>query len=144
MNPMATKRTRTGSSEDLLEAARSVRTQAYAPYSDFKVGAAVLAASGRVYVGCNVENASFAATICAERAAVVSAVAAGELQLRAIAVVAAGGATVPPCGVCLQTLSELGRSELRVILSSPDGRRRKVTTLGKLMPLRFGRSHFVR
>jgi cytidine deaminase len=94
-----------------------------------------------VYVGCNVENASFAATICAERAAVVSAVAAGELQLTAIAVVAGGRVPVPPCGICLQTLAELGRADLRVILSSPDGRRRKVTTLGKLLPLRFGGSH---
>jgi cytidine deaminase len=138
------KRTRTKrvTSPDLVEAARSVRTQAYAPYSEFKVGAAVLGASGRVYAGCNVENASFAATICAERSAVASAVAAGELQLQAVAVVAAGRALVPPCGLCLQTLAELGRGELRVILSSPDGRRQKITTLDKLMPLRFGRAHF--
>jgi cytidine deaminase len=143
---MATKRKRlnTGTRQELVEAARSVRTQAYAPYSDFKVGAAVLGGSGRVYVGCNVENASFAATICAERAAVTSAVAGGELQLVSIAVVAGGPATVSPCGICLQTLAELGRSELRVILASPDGRRQKVTTLGKLMPLRFGRSHLAR
>jgi cytidine deaminase len=126
--------------EALVESARSARTQAYAPYSDFKVGAAVLAGSGRVYAGCNVENASFGATICAERAAVASAVAGGDLQLSAIAVVAAGRAAVPPCGICLQTLAELGRPEMRVILASPDGRRKKSTTLGKLLPRRFGPS----
>lgn len=94
--------------QPLIEQAKAVRQNAYAPYSRFAVGAAVLAKSGRVYCGCNVENLSFGLTICAERNAVFAAVAAGEREFEAIAVVADSREPVTPCGACRQVLAEFG------------------------------------
>ena len=90
----------------LLAAARAAMRHAHAPYSRFRVGAAVLAEDGRVFRGCNVENASYGLTICAERAAVFAAVAAGARRLRAVAVVASGPKPPYPCGACRQVLAE--------------------------------------
>jgi len=94
---------------ELLKKAAEVREKAYAPYSDFKVGAAVLTADGSVFTGCNVENASYGLTICAERAAIFAAVAAGHKDITALAIVADADKPVSPCGACRQVLAEFAR-----------------------------------
>src|SRR6478672_12256245 len=98
---------------ELVQAAIDVREKAYARYSNFLVGAAILAADGRIYSGCNVENASYGLTICAERAAVFNAVAAGQRQFELLAIATAGGAS--PCGACRQVLAEFA-PELPILL----------------------------
>ena len=131
--------------QKLVEAALAARANAYAPYSGFSVGAALLTRGGKIFTGCNVENASFPAGNCAERTAFFTAVGAGEREFSAIAVV--GGtawrpvcASCPPCGICLQVMAEFCSSEtFRVIL--PEGPDRwRVHTLGELLPFGFGRT----
>jgi cytidine deaminase len=119
----------------LVECARGARAHAYAPYSHYAVGAALEAASGKIYTGANVENASYPVGMCAERVALFSAVTAGERKFRAIAVVTEEGAS--PCGACRQALSEFGL-KLEVILANGEGRIGQVITLEKLLPLAFG------
>lgn len=92
--------------ETLLALAWKARASSYSPYSRFAVGAAVLGGSGRLYSGCNVENASYGLTICAERVAIYSAVVAGEREIRKVAIVAENNSTLRPCGACLQVLQE--------------------------------------
>jgi len=115
----------------LLAAARAVRLRAHAPYSKFRVGAAVLDERGRVHAGCNVENASYGLTVCAERNAVAAAVAAGAKRIRAVAIVADPVAT--PCGACRQVLTELGTPTTEVLLASPTGKAVR-HTLSALLP----------
>lgn len=118
----------------LIEAARAARERAYAPYSRFPVGAALLAEDGTIYTGCNVEISSFSLTCCAERVALFSAVAAGRRTFRAIAVVG-GERIVPPCGACRQALAEFNGG-MQVILASTDGSYR-IESLAALYPEPF-------
>ncbi len=120
----------------LVAAARAVRRHAHAPYSRFAVGAAVVDEKGRVHVGCNVENASYGLTVCAERNAVAAAVAAGARAVRAVAVVTPMRPPGTPCGACRQVLAELGEPATRVLLASPTGAATP-TTLGALLPQTF-------
>ena len=122
--------------ESLLEAARAARLAAYAPFSGFAVGAAVLADDGRIFAGCNVENRSFGLTLCAERGAVAAAIAAGARSFRAIAVVTDAEPPAAPCGLCRETLAEFCADDLPVHLEGRDGERLTVT-LGELLPNRF-------
>lgn len=123
---------------DLIGAAVNVRECAYAPYSHFKVGAALLTEKGSVYTGCNVENASYGATICAERTAVVKAVSEGEMVFTAIAVVYDETAYAVPCGICLQVLAEFNQ-EMIVIMANTAGEY-ECDTLRELLPRSFDKS----
>lgn len=124
--------------EQLIAAALAARGSAYAPYSDFAVGAALLAEDGTAVAGCNVENASFGLTMCAERVAVGGAVADGRREFRAIAIASAGGAA--PCGACRQVLAEFC-ADMPVLLVDAEQPGSVVeTSLGVLLPARFGLS----
>ena len=121
----------------LIAAAREARLRAYAPYSNFQVGAALLTGSGRIVTGCNVENASYGLTICAERVAVSAAVAAGECRFEGLAVATSNGST--PCGACRQVLAEFC-SDVPIVLIDTD--RDAVVgevRLDDLLPQRFGK-----
>ena len=125
--------------QDLLALARQARNQAYAPYSNFSVGAALLTKDGRVFLGCNIENASFSPTCCAERVALFKAVSESFRKFSAIAIVggkAEADALCFPCGVCRQALSEFCDNSLQVILEDTEGAP-IVLTLGDLLPKRF-------
>lgn len=117
--------------ERLIELAREVRRHAYAPYSNFRVGAALLGASGQVYTGCNVENISYGLTVCAERVALFKAVSEGEREFRAIAVVTDNAAS--PCGACRQVLSEFGR-DMEVIIAQDGCEGYEILSLSDLLP----------
>ena len=129
--------------ERLLEQARAVRANAYAPYSNFQVGAALLAEDGRVFVGVNVENASYGLTTCAERTAVVRAMAEGARGFRAIAVVGPDDdVACPPCGSCRQILHEVGPD---MIVVMPGNQREAVqVSLHELLPGAFGSERLAR
>jgi cytidine deaminase len=121
--------------QELIALARTARERAYAPYSQFKVGAALLSASGKVFLGCNVENSAYPATICAERGAVAAAIAAGEHDFVRLAVIAGSPRPVSPCGMCRQVLAELAPSA-RVLLANLDGAVEETTTQ-QLLPGAF-------
>lgn len=118
--------------DTLIVAAREVRERAYAPYSRFQVGAALRTKGGRVFCGCNVENLSYGLTVCAERAAVFAAVAAGEREFEAIAVVADSVQPVTPCGACRQVLAEFS-SDLKICSVNLQDHRYE-STIGELLP----------
>jgi cytidine deaminase len=124
----------------LLSVARDATKNAYAPYSAFPVGAAALTADGTIFSGCNVENASYPMTVCAERVAVNSAIAAGHREIQAVAVVATRETGVTPCGGCRQVLNEFKpkSSDLMVILEGAEGP--KIVPLAELLPRSFGPS----
>src|SRR5437588_10515319 len=117
---------------DLIRAASAVRKQAYVPYSGFAVGAAVQCKSGAVFVGSNIENISYGLTICAERIAISSAVAAGQREFVAIAVVADTTEPIMPCGACRQFLAEFS-PDLIIVSATVDGNR-KIENLSRLLP----------
>lgn len=125
--------------DELVEAATQARLNAYAPYSGFAVGAAVLSSSGRVFGGCNVENATYGLSICAERSAISAMVAAGEREVRAIAIVTAAPSPTPPCGMCRQTLAEFALDAPVYLASTTPGTMARTTSLAKLLPDAFRR-----
>lgn len=119
----------------LIEAAKRVRHHAHAPYSMYKVGAAILTRAGNMYVGCNVENSSYGATICAERSAITAMIAAGDRDPIACVIVTAGERAASPCGICRQVLYEFADDmDLVLMLDSTSGDVRRDTTLAALLP----------
>lgn len=125
--------------EKLIKLAIKARENSYSPYSKFKVGACILAESGKVYLGCNVENASFGATNCAERTALFSAIANGERKFECIAIVGSNTDYTFPCGVCRQVLSEFG--DMKVIIAK-DEQNYKEFMLSNLLPNSFNKGSF--
>lgn len=123
---------------ELIDRARQARRRAYAPYSGYAVGAAVLASSGKIYTGVNVENAAYPTGTCAERSAAYYAVGRGERSFQAVAVVTENG--VAPCGACRQVLSEFG-PEMIVLIADRDGRLVRQIKLSQLLPYAFGPKH---
>ena len=120
----------------LLEAAAEVRERAYAPYSNFKVGAAILAESGRIYQGVNVENAAYPQGTCAEAGAIAAMIAGGDTRISEVAVIADAPRPVPPCGGCRQKLAEFGGGAVPVTLATTRGAV-QATTIGELLPGAF-------
>lgn len=125
---------------DLFEAARAVRGNAHAPYSGFAVGAAIRTASGRIFVGANVENASFPEGTCAEAVAIGAMVAAGEREIVEVVTVADSEQVTTCCGGCRQRLAEFAAPGTPVHAAGPDGVRRTFA-LGELLPASFGAEH---
>ena len=127
---------------ELMEMAVQARKASYSPYSKFKVGAALLTKSGKTYLGCNIENAAYTPTNCAERTAVFKAVSEGELEFVAIAIVGGSGDEpaefCAPCGVCRQVLAEFCEKDFKILLGTPDDF--KAYTLAELLPFSFGKS----
>lgn len=122
--------------EELMARAREVRENAYAPYSSFRVGAAILCADGQVFVGANVENAAYPTGICAERAALAAAVSAGARDFKTIAIVSDSAGPTPPCGQCRQALAEFGTSVDVLLARGTSGESRRFK-LSELFPLPF-------
>ena len=127
----------------LLEAATKVREHAYAPYSHFKVGAAIRATSGQIYTGCNVENVAYPEGTCAEAGAIAAMVAAGETRIAELLVIADSPTPVPPCGGCRQKLAEFAAPETPVTLATTDGKT-QLTTVAALLPGVFSAAHMAR
>ena len=124
----------------LKDAARAVRENAYAPYSGFAVGAALRAASGRIYVGCNVENVAYPEGTCAEAGAIAAMVAAGETRILEAFVIADSPAPIPPCGGCRQKLAEFADADVPVTLATLRAQELQ-TSIGALLPGAFSTLH---
>ncbi|MGR3759791.1 cytidine deaminase [Roseobacteraceae bacterium NS-SX3] len=127
----------------LKDAASAVRENAHAPYSNFKVGAAIRSASGQVYVGCNVENVAYPEGTCAEAGAIAAMVAAGETELSEVYVIADCPDPIPPCGGCRQKLKEFGAGDVTVTMATTAGAE-KVSTIAELLPGAFDTAHLDR
>lgn len=126
--------------DTLFEAARAIQAKAYAPYSRFKVGAAIAASDGRIFAGCNVENAAYPVGSCAEAGAISAMVAAGATRIAAIVVMGEGEHLVTPCGGCRQRIREFAAPETAIYVAGPEGVRRSFT-LDELLPFSFGPDH---
>ena len=130
------------SDKELMALAAQAREKSYSPYSGFRVGAALLGKSGKVYLGCNVENAAYTPTNCAERTAVFKAVSEGEKEFEAIAIVGGKGdewaELCAPCGVCRQVLAEFCDKDFRLVLGNPNAI--KAYTFEEILPLSFGKN----
>jgi cytidine deaminase len=124
----------------LKDAALAVREQAYAPYSNFKVGAALRTASGAIFTGCNVENVAYPEGTCAEAGAIAAMVAAGHQAIAEVYVVAGSPMPVTPCGGCRQKLAEFAAPEVRVVMATTGGIEQE-TTVGALLPGVFSTDH---
>ena len=128
--------------QKLIREAIKIRENAYAPYSNFQVGACVLGRSGKMYVGCNIENSSYGATICAERTAISQAVAQGETSIQKIAIVGGsrGGSleSCPPCGICRQVMREFSDPKTFEIILATSEEKYEIRTLEQLLPDSFG------
>lgn len=122
--------------QKLMNEAKHAREKAYAPYSKFSVGAALLTKSGKIFHGCNIENASFSMTNCAERTAIFKAVSEGETEFEAIAIIADTKNPVSPCGACRQVMAEFCSPEMPVYLANLQGKIQK-TTVKQLLPSAF-------
>lgn len=120
--------------ENLIEVAKKYRENAHAPYSKFKVGAAVLTSSGKIFGGCNIENASYPAGICAERTAIFKAVSEGEKNISAIAIIADTDEPCAPCGICRQVMAEFKIP--KIIMTNLKGNT-KIVTLDEILPFAF-------
>lgn len=127
----------------LLQAAKDVREKAYAPYSRFKVGAAIRGANGAVYQGCNVENVAYPEGTCAEAGAIAAMVAAGETRIAEVLVIADSPSPVPPCGGCRQKIAEFAAPDVKVTLATTGGLE-KVMTVAELLPGLFTARHMDR
>lgn len=125
---------------DLLDEARQIRENAYAPYSNFKVGAAIRTPSGRIYTGCNVENVASPEGTCAEAGAIAAMVAGGETQIAEVAVIADSPTPVTPCGGCRQKLAEFAEDSAPVTMATLSGVTLNMT-IAELLPGAFGTSH---
>lgn len=129
--------------KELLLKAIEAREMAYAPYSDHKVGAALVGKSGRIYLGCNVENAAYSPTNCAERTAIFKAVSEGEREFVAIAIVGGVGDKLSevcaPCGVCRQVMAEFCDGDMKIVMGTPE--KLVISTLSELLPYSFGRAN---
>ena len=123
--------------DTLFEAAKAIQAKAYAPYSRFKVGAAIATPDGRIFTGCNVENAAYPVGSCAEAGAISAMIAAGESRIAEIVVLGEGDVLCTPCGGCRQRIAELAAPDTPVHLCGPEGVRR-TTTVGDLLPFGFG------
>ncbi|MFD1344291.1 cytidine deaminase [Litorisediminicola beolgyonensis] len=129
--------------DDLRQAALAVRERAHAPYSNFKVGAALRTVTGHVAIGCNVENVAYPEGTCAEAGAIAAMVAAGETGIAEVYVVADAPDPVPPCGGCRQKIAEFAARDARITMATVDGAERSVT-LAELLPGAFGADHMER
>lgn len=123
--------------DQLLAAARAAQANAHAPYSRFAVGAAVLDEHGRIHAGCNVENAAYPQTTCAETGAIAAMAATGAREIRAILVIGNGAGLCTPCGGCRQRIREFARPDTPILIAGPEGVRRRFT-LADLLPESFG------